>query len=119
MAKSGIASVLGTEDRRFNSCCADTVIVVKEIMKRTLNELSDILDSGKMVTRQEMRNIMWDLREVAEALVKQHRNMNNKVNKVTAYYRHSNTPSRKAMVELCNRQIDVEQAVRKITGPIV
>lgn len=85
-------------------------------MKRTLEELSDILDSGKMVTRQEMRNTMWDLREVAEALVKQHRSLNNKVNKVTASYRHGNTPSRKVMVELCNRQIDVEQAVTKIKG---
>ncbi len=85
-------------------------------MRRTLNELSDILDSGKMVTRQEMRNIMWGLKEVAEALIKQHRNLNNKVNKVTAYYRHGNTPSRKTMVELCNEQIDVEQAVSSIKG---
>jgi len=85
-------------------------------MRRTLKEISDILDSGKMITRQEMRNIMWDLRVVAEALVKQHRDLNNKVNKVTAYFRHGNTPSRKAMVELCNKQIDVEQAIRRVTN---
>jgi len=83
-------------------------------MKRTLNELSSILDSGKMMTRQQMREVMWDLREVADELVRQHRNLNNKVNKVTAYYRHSNTSSRKAMVALCNTQIDVEKAVNKI-----
>jgi hypothetical protein len=88
-------------------------------MSRTLRELAKILDDGKMMTRQDMREVMWDLRNVANQLALQHQRLNNKVNKVTAYYRHGNTPSRKAMVALCNTQLDIEDAVNKIKGPIV
>lgn len=52
--------------------------------------------------------------EAYEQLFKEWRHLNNKVNKVTAYYRHGNTPSRKAMVALCDTQLDVEKAVANI-----
>lgn len=45
---------------------------------------------------------------------KQFRRLNNKVNKVTAPFRHGNKVSDKAMTELCNAQLDVEAAINKI-----
>lgn len=55
-----------------------------------------------------------DYEEAYKKLFREWRHLNNKVNKVTAYYRHGNTPKRKSMVDLCNTQIDVEKAVADI-----
>lgn len=47
-------------------------------------------------------------------LFKQWRRLNSKVNKVTAPFRHGNKVPDKAMVELCNAQLDVEKAMNTI-----
>lgn len=52
-------------------------------------------------------------------LFKQWRHLNNKVNKVTAYYRHGNFPTKKIMVDLCNTQITVEHAITTIEATTI
>lgn len=85
-------------------------------MKRSIAELNKELDTKKYPTRQDMREIMWGYREATEQLLKEYQRLLNKVNKITSYYRHSIPIPDKALTELVNRQIDVEQAVRKLRG---
>lgn len=85
-------------------------------MRRTIKELNNDLDTKKFPTRQDMRDAVWDYREVVEELIREYQRLVNKVNKVTAPYRHGAEVTNKALTELSNRQIDVEKAVNKLKG---
>lgn len=55
-----------------------------------------------------------DYKEAYEALLKEWKHLNNKVNKVTAPYRHGNGAHPTALTNLCNAQQDVWDNVNKI-----
>jgi hypothetical protein len=57
-------------------------------------------------------------KEAYEKLLTQWKHLNCKVNKVTAYYRHSIKVPDKAMTELCNTQLDAEDRIEQIEGSV-
>jgi hypothetical protein len=62
----------------------------------------------------ESRTAMPQLVEACREYETQMQRLLNKVNAVTALWRHGERVGENAMVELCNRQIDVEQDLTRI-----
>ena len=62
-----------------------------------------------------LKNILIvDLTEENKALKKLNRRLLNHINKATAPYRHTGEVSERAMVDLCNYQIDAEVELERI-----
>lgn len=83
-------------------------------MKKSLKELTIVLNDTGSLTRRDVYLLAQDLHTVSEELIAAWSRLNIKVNKITAQHRHGNKVSDKHMTELCDRQLLVENIVDKI-----
>lgn len=90
-------------------------------VKTILKEIEKEEKKAKVYGGQSTINLAYwvpILRKALEKAEVEHQRIINKVNKVTSYRRHNHPIPTSAMVELCNRQIEVEEVWQEIESEL-